>query len=67
MADLDAMAELGLVTTAKKYPILAPVLLAGGYVGGPHDDNDGVYYDYGLGLELLIEGLASRYGVRDRG
>lgn len=56
----DAMAELGEVITASKYPHVAPLLLAGGFVGGEADDAD-VDYDYNLGLDLLIDGLAARF------
>ncbi|MFV0532486.1 MAG: TetR/AcrR family transcriptional regulator [Cumulibacter sp.] len=61
----DAMAELAQVITVKKYPALAPLLLAGGYVGGPEtsDVGAGVDAEFEHGLDILIAGLAAKYGA----
>ncbi|KGN32790.1 TetR family transcriptional regulator [Knoellia sinensis KCTC 19936] len=58
----QAMAELGSVITPERLPFAAPLILSGGYVGGPpgEDHEAGVGYEYELGLDLLIEGLSAR-------
>ncbi|MCF8609733.1 TetR/AcrR family transcriptional regulator [Gordonia sp. HY285] len=62
----EAFAELGEVVTVERLPYLAPLMLSGGYIGGPADeDEDGVDDDYRLGLDLLLDGLAVRWGTMD--
>ncbi|WOC12949.1 TetR/AcrR family transcriptional regulator [Gordonia sp. MP11Mi] len=61
----EAFAELGEVVTTERLPYLAPLLLSGGYIGGPVDDDEGVDDDYRLGLDLLLDGLAVRWAVTD--
>ncbi|MGO3328299.1 TetR/AcrR family transcriptional regulator [Gordonia sp. (in: high G+C Gram-positive bacteria)] len=60
----EAIAELGEAITVERFPHLAPLLLSGGYVGGPAEDESGVDDEYRLGLDLLLDGLAVRWETR---
>lgn len=63
----DAMRDLGEVITPERFPWAAALFLSGGYVGGPPaEDESGVEFEYRMGLDLLIDGLAARYATTDR-
>lgn len=59
----EAMAELGTVISVEKLPALAPIILSGGYAGGPARDevptgeND-VEFEFRWGLDRLLDGIA---------
>jgi hypothetical protein len=57
------MAELSSVISVEKLPALAPLILSGGFVGGPARDDDptdhnDVEFEFRWGLDRLLDGLA---------
>lgn len=58
----DALRELGEVITPERFPHLAPMMMRGGYVGGPVPEGEGfgVDFEFEFGLGLFIDGLAKR-------
>lgn len=52
----EAYAVLGAVMTPERLPALAPMMLAGDYVGGP-PGTEGVDTEFEFGLERILDGL----------
>ncbi len=53
----EAFAALGEVITEERFPALTPMLMAGEYVGGPPQPQEGLDAEFEFGLDRILDGL----------